>query len=40
MKDLSEKTIRGGSARICAQALSFLLRVGSMMVLSRLLRPD
>ena len=39
MKDLKEKTIRGGSARICAQAASFGLRVGSLMVLARLLSP-
>jgi O-antigen/teichoic acid export membrane protein len=39
MKDLKEKTIRGGSARIGAQAASFLLRVGSLMVLARLLEP-
>jgi O-antigen/teichoic acid export membrane protein len=39
MKDLKEKTIRAGSARLCAQAASFLLRVGSLMVLARLLDP-
>jgi O-antigen/teichoic acid export membrane protein len=39
MTDLKERTIRGGSARMCAQAVSFLLRVGSMMVLARLLSP-
>lgn len=39
MKDLKEKTIRGGLARICAQAANFLLRVGSLMVLARLLDP-
>src|SRR5450755_4769580 len=39
MNDLREKTIRGGSARVAAQAASFLLRVGSMMVLARLLSP-
>ena len=39
MKDLKERTIRAGSARICAQAASFLLRVGSLMVLARLLDP-
>jgi O-antigen/teichoic acid export membrane protein len=36
---LKERTIRGGSARILAQAVNFLLRIGSMMVLSRLLNP-
>jgi O-antigen/teichoic acid export membrane protein len=39
MKDLKEKTIRGGFARLCAQAASLLLRVGSLMVLARLLGP-
>ncbi|HWZ81704.1 MAG TPA: lipopolysaccharide biosynthesis protein [Terriglobales bacterium] len=39
MKDLKEKTIRGGSARIVAQAGNFALRIGSVMVLSRLLEP-
>jgi O-antigen/teichoic acid export membrane protein len=36
---LREQTIRGGSARVGAQALNFLLRIGSVMVLSRLLNP-
>src|SRR5271167_2293392 len=39
MKDLKQKTIRGGLARICAQMAQFLLRVGSLMVLARLLGP-
>jgi O-antigen/teichoic acid export membrane protein len=39
MKDLKERTIRAGSARIFAQAASFLLRIGSLMVLARLLNP-
>jgi O-antigen/teichoic acid export membrane protein len=39
MKDLRERTIRGGSARICVQGASFLLRIGSLMVLARLLDP-
>jgi O-antigen/teichoic acid export membrane protein len=39
MKDLKEKTIRGGSARGAALAATFLLRVASMMVLARLLEP-
>ena len=39
MKDLKERTIRGGFARICAQAASFIVRVGSLMVLARLLGP-
>src|SRR5271167_301942 len=39
MKDLKERTIRGGFARLCAQGTNFLLRVGSLMVLARLLGP-
>ena len=39
MKDLKEKTIRGGSARGTALAAIFLLRVGSLMILARLLEP-
>lgn len=39
MKDLKERTIRGGFAKVCAQAAIFLLRVGSLMVLARLLEP-
>ena len=39
MKDLKERTIRGGVARLVAQAANFILRVGSLMVLARLLDP-
>jgi O-antigen/teichoic acid export membrane protein len=39
MQGLKEKTIRGGLARICAQGINFLLRMGSLMVLARLLDP-
>src|SRR5580692_6606134 len=39
MQDLKARTIRGGLARLCAQAASLLLRVGSLMVLARLLDP-
>lgn len=39
MKDLKEKTIRGGFARLLAQAANFILRLGSLMVLARLLTP-
>ena len=37
--DLKGKTIRGGLARLCAQGANLLLRVGSLMVLARLLGP-
>jgi len=40
MKDLKQRTIRGGFAKVCAQAASFLLRVGSLMVLARMLDPS
>jgi PST family polysaccharide transporter len=39
MKDLKQKTIRGGFAKVCAQAASFVLRIGSLMILARLLDP-
>lgn len=39
MKDLKHKVIRGGFAKICSQGTGFLVRVGSMMVLARLLDP-
>lgn len=39
MKDLKEKTIRGGLARLMAQGADFSLRLGSLMVLARLLDP-
>jgi len=39
MKDLKEKTIRGGMARLCAQGANFFLRLISLMILARLLGP-
>lgn len=39
MKDLKEKTIRGGVARLGAQGANFALRIVSLMVLARLLDP-
>lgn len=39
MKNLKEKTIRGGAIKVGAQAANFILRIGSLMVLSRLLEP-
>ena len=39
MKNLKERTLRGGFAKVCAQAVNFLLRIGSLMVLARLLDP-
>jgi len=40
MKDLKEKTIRGGFARIVAQAANFVFRIGSLMIMARLLGPQ
>lgn len=39
MKDLKERTIRGGLAKFVSQASNSLLRVGSLIVLARLLQP-
>ena len=39
MKDLKEKTIRGGVARLITQGADFALRLISLMVLARLLGP-
>jgi O-antigen/teichoic acid export membrane protein len=39
MKDLRERTLRGGLARVCAQVANLLLRVGSLVILARLLTP-
>jgi len=39
MKDLKQRTIRGGFARLIAQAANFFLRLVSLMVLARLLAP-
>jgi PST family polysaccharide transporter len=40
MQDLKARTIRGGLARLCAQGASFVLRVGCLVVLARLLSPN
>jgi O-antigen/teichoic acid export membrane protein len=39
MKDLKERAIRGGFAKLCAQVANYTLRIGSLMVLARLLDP-
>jgi O-antigen/teichoic acid export membrane protein len=39
MKDLKERVVRGGFAKVCAQGANFALRIGSLMVLARLLDP-
>src|SRR5215831_11865633 len=40
MQDLKAKTIRGGVARLCAQGANFVLRIGSLVILARLLNPN
>jgi len=40
MKDLKGKTIRGGLARMLAQAVNFWVRLVTLMILARLLNPD
>jgi O-antigen/teichoic acid export membrane protein len=40
MSDLKAKALRGGFAKMCAQALNFSLRIGSMMILARALEPS
>jgi len=39
MENLKAKIIRGGLARLCAQGVSFILRLASLMILARLLSP-
>ena len=39
MNNLKEKVIRGGFARLCTQLASFGVRLGSVMILARLLAP-
>lgn len=38
-EDLKQGTLRGGLAKICAQVRHFLLRVGSLRIMARLLNP-
>jgi O-antigen/teichoic acid export membrane protein len=40
MNNLKSMAIRGGGARLCAQGAGFVVRLGSVMVLSRLLEPS
>ncbi len=40
MKNLKERTLRAGFAKACAQGANFIFRVGSLMVLARLLDPE
>lgn len=40
MKDLKGRTVRAGFAKLCAQGITFVLRLGALMVLARLLDPQ
>ena len=40
MKDLKDRTVRGGLVAISALALKFVLRTGSLVVLARFLTPN
>ena len=39
MKDLKQRTIRSGLAKLCGQAVSFFLRIGYLVIMARLLEP-
>src|SRR5229473_6352982 len=39
MKDLKQRAIRGGAAKVFSQGVSFLVRMGSLMIMARLLNP-
>lgn len=39
MKDLKQKTLRGGLARLGTQITNFAVRLGSLMILARILNP-
>ena len=39
MQDLKGRAVRGGFVRLCGQAVGFVIRIGSMLVLARLLEP-
>lgn len=38
--DLKQRAVRGGAAKLCGQAVNFVLRIGFMVVLARLLSPQ
>jgi O-antigen/teichoic acid export membrane protein len=39
MEDLKERVLRGGFAKVCAQGANYTLRIGSLVVMARLLSP-
>ena len=40
MRDLKERAVRGGAAKLGAQAVNFVVRLTSLMVIARLLAPE
>ena len=40
MRNLKNQTLRGGFAKLCGQAASFVVRFGYIMILARLLSPE
>src|SRR5262245_22313081 len=40
MRSLKERTIRGGVAKLCAQAANFVVRLAFLMIIARLLAPE
>jgi O-antigen/teichoic acid export membrane protein len=40
MKDLKQRAVRGGLARLCGQAVNLVLRLGFMATMARLLNPE
>jgi len=39
MKDLKQRVVRGGFAKFCSQGATFVIRMGSLMIMARLLDP-
>ncbi len=39
MKNLKQKALQGGLAKVCSQGIGFIVRVGSLMIMARLLDP-
>jgi len=39
MKDLKERALRGGVAKLCAQGANYIVRIASLVVMARLLSP-
>ena len=39
MKDLNQRTIRGGFAKLCGEVVGFVLRMASLVIMARLLDP-